>query len=251
MENYTAKLEKYWLWGFLVLAIALVLAIPLIFVPWIKSIDFGKETSVIANYENLPQYISGITAHFLSLVTVVLLWKTYQSQKKELKQAETLTKQQLFTTTFFELLKLFEAVSVKTSYDDNKNSLLVLLKDSSTQTVADHPQYYDTIDNPSGYPPIDIFNYEALANDCIKNNEPFQFFHELLKLIDDYRKIVDESIYHNILRAKITKNALLCLMLYAITMEKTGSMKKLLHEHNYSDSLSDNEYKLLKQKLQS
>ncbi|MCH7411140.1 putative phage abortive infection protein, partial [Belliella sp. DSM 111904] len=58
-------------------------------------------------------FIGGITAPFLSLIAIVLLYITYRSQKEELfqsrqllkKQTETLDKQQ-FETTFYNMLNL-------------------------------------------------------------------------------------------------------------------------------------------------
>ena len=68
-------------------------------------------------YNELGDFIGGITAPFLSMVALALLYMTYKSQKAELqqtrliltKQTQTLDKQQ-FETTFFNMLNLHHEI---------------------------------------------------------------------------------------------------------------------------------------------
>jgi hypothetical protein len=69
------------------------------------------------DYNELGDFVGGITAPFLSVAAFILLYMTYKSQKQELiesrkilrKQSETLEKQQ-FETTFFNLLNLHHEI---------------------------------------------------------------------------------------------------------------------------------------------
>ena len=82
----------------------------------------------VSNYNELGDFIGGITAPFLSIFALLLLYWTYHSQKQELLETRKIlndqnfliTKQQ-FETTFFNMLnfhqQIIDAIKFKGSYD--------------------------------------------------------------------------------------------------------------------------------------
>lgn len=107
-------LKEYWL-----LILFVFVGITFVFFPYYKldGVKFWGYQLNITKYNELGDFVGGITAPFLSLVALVLLYLTYKSQKEELfqtrqiltKQTETLDKQQ-FETTFFNLLNLHNEI---------------------------------------------------------------------------------------------------------------------------------------------
>jgi hypothetical protein len=63
---------------------------------------YGKYEIKLNRYESLANFLT----YPLSLISVVLIYVTYQSQRKETKNAEITLKQQQFETTLFNLLQL-------------------------------------------------------------------------------------------------------------------------------------------------
>jgi hypothetical protein len=92
--------------------------------PWIVIDNKGIGNYVFntKEYNNLGDFVGGITAPILGLVTIYLLYKAYKVQKQELQetktalqeQSKTLTKQR-FEDTFFQLLNIH-----KTNVDEIK-----------------------------------------------------------------------------------------------------------------------------------
>jgi hypothetical protein len=99
----------------LVLMISLILLICLaiylwIFIPYLS--DLGT----------LGDYFGGMVGTFISLITLYYLFKTYQTQKKELKKtSEHLDKQQ-FESIYFPMLQTFYSIGKDISgfYDNNQ-----------------------------------------------------------------------------------------------------------------------------------
>ncbi len=119
----------------IVLIIVLSLGIGFVFFPYniLDGIQFSKYTIHTGKYNELGDFVGGITAPFLSLVAVVLLYLTYMSQKQELResrkllqiQTETLDKQQ-FENTFFQLLSVHSNLVNSIDLRDSKNKSLII-----------------------------------------------------------------------------------------------------------------------------
>lgn len=100
----------------------------------------------VDKYNELGDFIGGITAPFLSVVALLLLYLTYKSQKEELsetrgilnKQTETLTRQQ-FETTFFNMLNLHHDI-VKSIDLFRKTPTLHELRQEAAGRIAESPK---------------------------------------------------------------------------------------------------------------
>jgi hypothetical protein len=119
-------------WGLIIAIGLLVLGIFSLFIPFdrINGAKFGSFTINIDRYNNLGEFIGGVTTPFLSIAAFILLFMTYKSQKEELKesqeilrnQSELMNKQQ-FETTFFNLINLHNQIvnQMSVTYRDTPN----------------------------------------------------------------------------------------------------------------------------------
>lgn len=94
-----------------VLLIAAVATLILIFTPY----DWFNGRSFIFDYyemkhNEIGDFIGGITAPVLSIVTIWLVYKTYKSQKRELSDTKTALKLQQSTQSLFSMLNILEKI---------------------------------------------------------------------------------------------------------------------------------------------
>lgn len=105
--------------GLLISIGLLSLGIISIFLPFniIDGFNLGKCTIHIGKYNELGDFIGGISTPFLSITAFILLYLTYSSQKKELQESRTillsqneLINKQQFESTFFNMINLHNQI---------------------------------------------------------------------------------------------------------------------------------------------
>lgn len=109
MNNIKSQIDK----GIIASFSLLIIAILLIFIPYdsLEGKSVGRYIIHINSYSQLGEFIGGVTAPIISIAAFILLFLTYNSQKKELEETRNLLKKQnelmelqKFETTFFNLL---------------------------------------------------------------------------------------------------------------------------------------------------
>lgn len=105
------KNKWYWLTG----------AATLLVIFWPYNVFHGMSIGFLEynpmTYNELGDFIGGITTPLLSTVAVVLLYKTYRSQKKELRLTQRALKSQQASSSLFSMIEVLERLtsSLKTS----------------------------------------------------------------------------------------------------------------------------------------
>ena len=115
-------------WGIVLAFVLLFLGVTSVFIPYFKldGILYGDYVIKIGDYNELGDFVGGITAPFLSMSAFLLLYLTYKSQKAELfetrktltEQNATLKKDQ-FEKTFFSLLNLHHEIISAMDFDSS------------------------------------------------------------------------------------------------------------------------------------
>jgi hypothetical protein len=92
-----------------------------------------KILATIQDYGNYGGFLGGTIGTVLSFVAVVLVYKTFHLQKKELEETKSLLKSQTFESTFFHMLDMLSSIA----RDLDKSS-----KDKFFTTFGDNLRYY-------------------------------------------------------------------------------------------------------------
>ncbi|MFL0685770.1 MAG: putative phage abortive infection protein [Algoriphagus aquaeductus] len=222
-------LKEYWL---LILFVAI--GITFIFIPYYKldGIRFLTHELRIDKYNELGDFVGGITAPFLSLVALVLLYLTYKSQKQELsqtrqiltKQTETLNKQQ-FETTFFNMLNLHHEIvnNIDLIKKNRTNSAYHYIRDQEIPKTTEYGRdcfrtFFDGFKN--AYNKIEkTGNYKEMINKSytifykLHQSDLGHYFRNLYHIFKLINKsdLKNKKDYASLVRAQLSSHELLIL----------------------------------------
>lgn len=102
------KIKKYWLIVFGSIVILICLYFIIIFLNNLFNELYinSKTTECHEIYGSFGSYVGGILGSVIGFITLILVYKTYTSQRKELKIQSQLIFQQQFESTFFNMLNV-------------------------------------------------------------------------------------------------------------------------------------------------
>lgn len=249
-------LKEHWL-----LVTCIVLGIFSAFFPY-NTLDgltrWGFKLS-ISKYNELGDFIGGITAPFLSTVTLVLLYLTYRSQKEEVAQSrqvlenqtETLNKQQ-FETTFFNMLNLHHDI-VKTIDLKKKDRTLHEMRQEAHGLIAENPKetvygrdcfrtFYEGYKVEYGKVvkekhETNTYGYQEIINKAYENyykrhqsdlGHYFRNLYHVFKLIKR-SEVKNKKEYASLVRAQLSSHELLMLF-YNSLSDQGEKFKPLIEE---------------------
>lgn len=199
-----------------------VLLLIFIFFPYYllsKVTIFGLSVDINL-YDKLGLFIGGITAPVVSIATIILLYKTYSSQRDELEQAKTLASQQhgfiqkqKFETTFFNLLESQNKIRESfTLNDESSYKALALIKGKlkSNYERYKHENKNEMLRAKIAYREVFVSGYHVLLGHY------FRHLYHILKFIDDTveNKIITKEegrSFSDILQANLSSNELALL----------------------------------------
>lgn len=254
----------------LIISIGLLsLGIISIFFPFctIDGLAIGKYSIQIGKYNELGDFIGGITTPFLSIAAFILLYLTYSSQKKELQESrvillnqnELITKQQ-FENTFFNLINLHNQIvsqidtihirrtqsgkgttEEKTTingrdcfvrfYENFRNLHYDLSKNHSTLKT---PIYTDKGDF------IDAAYVEFFRNRESDLGHYFRNLYHIVKFVDR-SDVLNKKEYTNILRAQLSTGELLLLYFNCLSRYGKNKFKPLVEKYSLLKNIAENE----------
>ncbi len=235
-------------WGLNLAVLLLLLGLISIFIPYFKLnglsiLDYRIE---IGNYNELGDFIGGVTAPFLSISAFILLYLTYKSQKNELKESRVILDQQnktLFTqqfeTTFFNLVNLHHQITNNISFsrtisqtdgDDNekessKNENIKLMgRDCFRQYYEEFKKIYKRYseEKKTTFESKTMFNsqlerylIETAYADLFDDYQSyighyFRNLYHILKFVDQ-SKVSDKKLYAGLIRAQLSTFELVLL----------------------------------------
>jgi hypothetical protein len=213
----------------------------------------------IKKYNELGDFIGGVTAPFLSTIAFVLIYLTYKSQKEELSQTRTiLTRQtetidrQQFETTLFNMLNLHQDI-VKSIDLIRKDRTLPELRQERAGRIAENPKetvsgrdcfksFYEGYKNEYSKGVADkhktgIYEYKEIINESYKKyyrrhqsdlGHYFRNLYHIFKLINK-ANINGKSEYASLVRAQLSSHELLMLF-YNSLSDQGEKFKPLIEE---------------------
>jgi len=237
-------------WGLIIAIGLLVLGIFALFIPFdrINGARIGTFTINIDRYNNLGEFIGGVTTPFLSIAAFILLFMTYKSQKEELKesqkilrnQSELMNKQQ-FETTFFNLINLHNQITsqINTTRVSHPKSLVLTSQREvvGRECFEGFYNFFRSIHHEFCSKPavskipkndfIDLIYMEFFEKRQSILGHYFTNLYQIVKFVDN-ANIKNKKEYTNILRAQLSRYEL--LLLYFNCLSKYGEKFKPLVE---------------------
>jgi hypothetical protein len=262
-----SKLTDY---GLIISVGLLALGMISIFIPFniLDGFTLGRNVIHIGKYNELGDFVNGITSPFLSMAAFILLFLTYSSQKTELrlnrsileKQYEQLSKQQ-FESTFFNLLNLHNQIVNAITTESLRRS--TVSKGVTTeerriitgrecfiffyeQLRAIYHQMSRNIDKSKepifkdGSEKIDVIYYEFFMERQSDLGHYFRNLYQIIKFVDDSH-IPNKQDYINLIGAQLSSSELLILCFNCLS--RFGKeFKVLIEKYSLLKSISnDNE----------
>lgn len=255
-------------YGLIIAILLLILGLLSIFIPFkvFDGIGIGNYEINIGKYNELGEFISGITSPFLSIAAFILLYLTYSSQKKELKenkeilinQNQLITIQQ-FETTFFNLLdglnKIVSQIETLTIirktttngttedrrvkngkhcfsdlYESFRHTYMVLRKNNANLK--------ETIDTGSN-DLIDAVYFEFYKSNEADLGHYFRFMYQVVKFVDQ-SALTNKQDYIDILRAQLSTYEL--ILLFINCLSRYGEkFKPLVEKYSMLKNIADND----------
>lgn len=204
----------------------LLLGYALVFFPFfiLDGLCIGHFQIKIGNYHELGAFITGVTAPFLSGAAFILLYKTYSSQKSELKKQREYIDRQEFESIFFKMINLHHQSGEDTSMEYQGS----ILKGKFCFV------HFNTVEKQKGY---NIFK--------VNFSDPFcsyisLFFH-ILRFIDKTVLIPKEScsFYIEMFLASLTKDEKILLLEYYKNQEVNQDDSQILTKLNIKELLEN------------
>jgi len=257
-------------YGLIISVSLLALGMISIFIPFniLDGFTLGRNVIHIGKYNELGDFVNGITSPFLSMAAFILLFLTYSSQKTELrlnrsileKQYEQLSKQQ-FESTFFNLLNLHNqivnaitTVSIRRSSgsdgittEDRRivtgRECFVFLYQQLRTTYHQISSKNEKSKVPSfknGSEKIDYIYYEFFMERQSTLGHYFRNLYQIIKFIDD-SNISNKQDYINLIGAQLSSSELLILCFNSLS--RFGEeFKTLIEKYSFLKSIAnDNE----------
>jgi hypothetical protein len=247
----------------LIIAIGLlVFGLVALFFPFdrINGAKFGSFTIDIDRYNNLGDFIGGVTTPFLSIAAFILLYMTYKSQKEELKESrkilrtqnEVMTKQQ-FETTFFNMINLHNQIvnQISRTYDvsDEYGNILKTRKETKRGREcfdgfynifrSFHISFFGNRAVPKN--PKDDFIGLVYTEFYEKRQSMlghyFRNLYHIVKFVDN-ANIKNKKEYTNILRAQLSKYELLLLYFNCLSRYGSEKFKPLVEKYSLLKNIS-------------
>lgn len=253
-------------WGLNVAIALLIIGILSLFIPYdrINGVKIGTFTINIDRYNNLGDFIGGVTTPFLSIAAFILLYMTYKSQKKELEESqeilrnqnEVMTKQQ-FETTFFNMINLHNQIVNQISiicdvHDEYGNILKTRKETIRGRECFDgfynifrsfHKSFFENPAVPKNPKDdfIDLVYTEFYEKRQSMLGHYFRNLYHIVKFVDN-ANIKNKKEYTNILRAQLSKYELLLLYFNCLSRNGSEKFKPLVEKYSLLKNISaDNE----------
>ncbi|MBF2709466.1 hypothetical protein [Flavobacterium soyangense] len=99
----------------------------------------AKTTKYYEIYGNFGSYLGGVLGTIIGFVTLILVYKTYSSQRKELKIQKELITQQQFESTFFNMLNVHRELKNGLKLNKENNFLF----DNNNLDIKNNRKFYD------------------------------------------------------------------------------------------------------------
>lgn len=257
-------------YGLIISIILLTLGMISIFIPFniMDGVTLGRNVIHIGKYNELGDFINGITSPFLSMAAFILLFLTYSSQKTELrlnrkileKQYEQLSKQQ-FESTFFNLLNLHNQIvnaitteSISRRSGSNEKTVeerriiagrecFILFYQQLRSIYNGMSRNIERSKKPilkNESEKIDIIYYEFFMNRQSELGHYYRNLFQIIKFVDDSH-ISNKQDYINLIGAQLSSSELLILCFHSLS--RFGEeFKVLIEKYSFLKSISnDNE----------
>jgi len=238
-----------------------------IFIPFniFDGINVGKFYIHIGKYNELGDFISGITAPFLSIAAFVLLYLTYSSQKKELQESRTILKnqnelinKQQFENTFFNFINLHNQIvnqieititqTSKTSKGTTENRTILKGHDCFVRTYENFRLLYQHLSANQAkmktpiYPDkkdfINAVFIEFFKDRYSSLGHYYKNLYQIVRFVDN-ANISNKSNYTDIIRAQLSTNELLMLCIYCLSNGKE-EFKPLVEKYSLLKDIAEN-----------
>lgn len=249
--------------SFTVAVVVLLFASIFVFFPYtvLNGKSFLGFTIEVTKYNELGDFIGGITAPVLSVFAIYLLYLTYQNQRKELHetrkilvdQNKTLSTQQ-FETTYFNMLNLHHQIintiefesSLDLEYADrtyNIKSTFFKGRSSFREFYLIYLHYYRNRSADEGKTPSKSIIYDPIREKRIISNAFGDFYIEnemhlghyirniesLITFVDD-SILIDKIIYLKLFRSQLSTYEL-NLIFYFCLWSEDSNIKNLVVKH--------------------
>jgi len=245
----------------LIIAIGLlVFGILALFIPFdrINGAKIGSFTINIDRYNNLGDFMGGVTAPFFSGAAFLLLYMTYKSQKKELEESqkilrtqnEVMTKQQ-FETTFFNMINLHNQIVIQMSIIYNVPDEYGNILKRKEVTVGGREcfvrfymefrdEYYNQLGKKNNYSESRQF-IDYVYNSFFEKRETilghyFRNLYHIVKFVHN-SNISNQKEYTNILRAQLSTQELLLLHFNCLS-QYGAKFKPLVEDYSLLKNIS-------------
>ncbi len=249
-------------WGLYFAILFALIGVAGIFLPYniLNNREVGKYIIKTLPYNELGDFIGGITAPFLALSAFILLFLTYRTQKIELhenrmilqKQNETFKKQQ-FETTFFNMLNLHHQIVNSMDVVKIKQTQLLLSKEKKRYTIKSRDCfvifykglkdiYSATKTKHKDHSELDIVNdsyrryYQRHQYDL---GHYFRNLYHIIKFIDQ-SEIINKGSYTSLVRAQLSSHELL-LLFYNCLSNYGQKFKPLIETYHLLKNMPDRE----------
>jgi hypothetical protein len=252
----------------LIISIGLLfLGILSIFIPYFifDGITFGKYSIHIGKYNELGDFIAGITSPFLSIAAFLLLYLTYSTQKKELKESQNLLSnqnelisRQQFENTFFNLLNLhnqivsqIDVIHIRRTHNsqgitEEKNTLygrdcFIRFYESFRDLYYSLYQSHQTLKEPIFATDEEFIDNVYVEFNKKRKSDLEQYFRNLYHIVNfvDMANISNKKDYINILRAQLSTEETLLLFFNCLSRFGNTKFKPLVEKYSLLKNIAD------------
>ena len=239
--------------NYIFIAVGLLLVVAIIYLLNFASYPISKDTD---NWGQFGAYIGGVAGVFLTLLTIILLIKTLDSQNKN----ATINQ---FESSFFELLRLhkeitdriigevhikveksgideqdthkglrfFEKLSekIKRHYDDNPDTIL--------NKISNDPSYEKLLESKQlMQQEIDAYYNELYRGKESELGHYFRSLYHLVKFVND-SSIENKKRYLDLIQAYLTDAELHCTFYNGIAIYGRERFKPLLDSYSFLENI--------------
>ena len=247
----------------------LIVGILSIFIPYhlLNGLSIWNNSIQIGKYNELGDFIAGVTSPFISIAAFILLYLTYSSQKKELQESRKillnqnlLINKQQFENTFFNLINLNnQIVSQINTYTIHRTTSSKEVKYEKSTLICREcfVNFYESFrgiylnissnnsqsKNPVFSKKVDLIDYAYF--EFFKDRESdlghyFRNLYHIIKFVDN-SNTANKKEYTNILRAQLSTGELLLLYFNCLSRYGIKKFKPLVEKYSLLKSIDDHE----------